>query len=224
MNTKIIASENLVEAHIEGHDYHANDVVSFNGAVFRCKQDHKSTSLTAPIVNNMINEAYWEVKGAIGNAINQLNTSLNGFLTRPKEDGTREYYNEVTGEWVNFSSGGAELLWTNASPTSNFDAQTINLDLSEYDYVIVEMKYYISTVESATSPYIKFIVPKNSNLYPLRVASEQNGVNYVSFRAITTNDSGVTFNIGSAIASNGWYTTNNGYGIPLKIYGCNISF
>ncbi|MEG1012187.1 MAG: hypothetical protein RSE54_10010, partial [Ruthenibacterium sp.] len=37
------------------------------------------------------------------------------------------------------ASGGAKikLLWENASPTSAFPAQTIKVDLSKYDYIIV---------------------------------------------------------------------------------------
>ena len=39
--------------------------------------------------------------------------------------------------------GGTEkpiLLWTNPSPSSSFSAQTLNIDLTGYDYLIFEIK------------------------------------------------------------------------------------
>lgn len=41
---------------------------------------------------------------------------------------------------MDFASGGGmqyDLLWTNPSPTAQFNAQTISLNLSEYDYILV---------------------------------------------------------------------------------------
>ena len=38
---------------------------------------------------------------------------------------------------LGYISSSLELLWTNASPTASFSAQTVSLDLSEYNLVFI---------------------------------------------------------------------------------------
>ena len=144
-----------------------------------------------------------------------INTSLNGLKTRPKEDGTREYYNEVTGKWVNFSSGEAELLWSNASPTSVFSAQTISLDLSNYDYILIEGLRSISYPNDKTK--VLSLCPKGQTVN-YSVSSDGTTDNGAA-RTVTVSNAGVTFSNAHSSGS-----TQNYFAIPLKIYGCNISF
>lgn len=104
------------------------------------------------------------------------------------------------------------LLWTNASPTSNFLAQTISLDLSEYDAVeIISRGSIISTNDFRTITKIKkdtqgFIVAQ-TNLLIRRSAN------------ITNN--GIVFGDGSKYATyNDFaFSVENSWIIPFMIYG-----
>lgn len=133
------------------------------------------------------------------------------------------------------SGGGTEetLIWTNPSPSANFDAQTISLDLSEYTSVRIEGwresdgRYYFSQIlpiGKATGITIFFPV----------VASNNVGI-YASLRTVTTTSSSIEFShsmrwsqSGSAVAEGAnigdlWdkvtVTLNNSLVIPQKIYG-----
>lgn len=101
------------------------------------------------------------------------------------------------------------LLWTNSSPTTNFNAQTIELDLTNYDGVIVE---FASTVRETLGVYTSRIkVAKNVS------GAIGGGFTTSTFgvaRGVTSvTNSGVVFN--DAHASN----KDNSYMIPIKIYG-----
>ena len=114
-------------------------------------------------------------------------------------------------EWADISEAGAmskwDLLWTNASPTSAFAAQTISLDLSGYDAVVVD-------VRAATDRDIHcwFLTPKGQEtamgFYVPTAAS-------IFLRDATASQSGV------AVGNGYWGVTNinNGCGLPYQIYG-----
>lgn len=100
-----------------------------------------------------------------------------------------------------------DLLWTNASPTSAFDAQTISLDLSKYSMV------YIVTRRKND----------NNNLHGSKIIKKgESGQIFtylfsagLSYREVSkVSDSGVIFNGGVYQEIN-----NSEYGIPIYIYG-----
>ena len=110
------------------------------------------------------------------------------------------------------------LLWTNASPTSNFAAQTVGLALSSYD--AVEIEYYGSTNKSA-SYIIKIKIGESSLLTGyLNPQTTKGYINLLS-RSISVTTSGITFDSGVAkrTADSSTVATNNSYCIPYKIYG-----
>ena len=97
-------------------------------------------------------------------------------------------------------------LWTNASPTSAFAAQTIALDLSGYDAIILVNRHWTNN-SLCRSHYI----PIDGNTYGCPV---QNYVGGWAGRTCTATASGVVFDSGVGTSGN----DNNG-GIPLAIYG-----
>ena len=101
------------------------------------------------------------------------------------------------------------LLWTNSTPTTNFSAKTVQLDLSNYDGVIVEFASTVRETIGGFSSRIK--VAKNvSGAIGGGFTTETFGV----ARTVTSvTNSGVVFN--DAHASN----TDNSYMIPIHIYG-----
>ena len=97
-----------------------------------------------------------------------------------------------------------KLLWQNPNPTAAFAAQTVALNLSDYDEVEIVAKR-LNTDTSimqtrATSDYIASI----ASVY---------GASTV-FRSATITTTGVSFGGGNLDGS-----VNNNYAIPLKIYG-----
>lgn len=101
-----------------------------------------------------------------------------------------------------------ELLWENASPTSNFAAQTVSLDLSGCDAVLVEYRLMTSTV-FVVSAFVKIGTSVFAN-----ATSATSGTHFQRVTEAKTN--GVVFD-GAYNASNS--AANNSVMIPQTIYG-----
>ena len=99
-----------------------------------------------------------------------------------------------------------ERAWQNASPTSEFAAQTISLDLSEYDFIMVLYMHRVTFQTTLSSTLKK---GQLGNL--ISVTSD----NLTGYRSVTFTDSGVTF--GECIYSK--TNSNNGFCVPYEIYG-----
>ena len=113
------------------------------------------------------------------------------------------------------------LLWTNASPTSAFAAQTISLDLSGYD--AVEIEYY-GSITVAASYIIKGKIGEPFFLFGyLNPQSTSAHINLLS-RSVSTATSGITFEGGFSkrTSDSTVYSNNNNYCIPYKIYGIKV--
>lgn len=98
------------------------------------------------------------------------------------------------------------LLWTNASPTSSFAAQTVSLDLSGYDAVLVTS----CLATTATNQDNAMLVMVGDSA---RLCGTDNANNAFN-RDLTVLSSGVQFYTGQTGTS-----SQNGSRIPLKIYG-----
>lgn len=103
-----------------------------------------------------------------------------------------------------------ELLWTNASPTSAFAAQTVALDLSGYDFVMVVYQHW-TVADVNNSAFCR--IGKYG-----RLLSHDYTLAYRDYRPETT---GIYFNIGVEVAT---YKSSNviqnaSAVIPLQIYG-----
>lgn len=111
-----------------------------------------------------------------------------------------------------------KLLWTNASPTSEFAAQTISLTLSSYDAVEIVCRY--STTSDSRTRYICDVGSSASIdwFYYTVVAGKYMGVK--SRNEVSASTTGVTFGACTTKPGNSTdSTTTNGYIIPIKIYG-----
>ena len=103
-----------------------------------------------------------------------------------------------------------DLIWANASPSSEFAGQTLNIDLSAYKII------YITFVGNKVSPnesYTMFIVDKNKG----HMAIGWYGAKY-SERLIRILNSTIVFGDAKYISSS-TSATDNGYLVPFKIYG-----
>ena len=104
-----------------------------------------------------------------------------------------------------------KLLWTNPSPSSNFSAQTVSLDLSDYDEIEL---FYAGTTDYANTAidYIKVAIGKGGLL--------NMSANEIWWRYVTASSTGVTFDTGYRTPTYGANSTaDNKFIIPLKFYG-----
>ena len=105
-----------------------------------------------------------------------------------------------------------DLLWTNASQSSNFPAQTVGLNLSNYDAVCVVYRNQKGSDAGWNASHVVFRgVPTEGMVF------NGNGGNL--FRVTEMSDSGVTFQKGRTSNSYGSSTEDNQYAIPIRIYG-----
>lgn len=102
-------------------------------------------------------------------------------------------------------------LWENASTTSAFSAQTISVDLSDYDFVCI--LYYDSTPATHTTRSFFAEVGTNGMLDCTET--------HIMRRSATVNTSGVVFGNGTYMGAypSATMTDYNDFCIPYKIYG-----
>ena len=114
-----------------------------------------------------------------------------------------------------------ELLWENASPTSSFAQQTVNLNLSEYAGIEIVFKAHIARDFVFSTGYI----PKDNHrhvLFGMNYILETNSDADLVLRGFALSNSGVVFESGKY---NGMETVSDAVAesdkgcIPLKIYG-----
>ena len=99
------------------------------------------------------------------------------------------------------------LLYTNASPGSTFAAQTLALDLSAYDSVLIE--YYVNIATLGYLPSIR-VAKGRENLMSMTIAD---GSRYT--RNVSVNAAGLTF--GDAYLNG--QSVSNASNVPLRIFG-----
>ena len=107
---------------------------------------------------------------------------------------------------VNKPSAVFQWLWTNDAPSSAFAAQTVELDLTTYDAVLI-------TFAQGTR-FGSLIALKDGNNYFVTIGIDSTANNYYYKRAAAVDSSGVTFSTGYQNT-----TTGTSYAIPQKIYG-----
>ena len=120
--------------------------------------------------------------------------------------------NFVSGVYLNGSpSEYQKLLWTNPSPSSSFAAQTVSLDLSDYDEIEVICRPYATEASYFTS---RVKVGNNGMIYsqtgygnPVRIYGTQ--------RNFTPTSTGVAFGDGLDFSA----SVSNVYCVPYQIYG-----
>lgn len=109
-----------------------------------------------------------------------------------------------------------KLVWKNASPTSAFAPQKINIDLSDADIIKVFFKRYTTaTKEFCADVYVH---AAGTMLFGFGEADGA-GVSFVT-RLISVDESGVTFEKGhdKVITSTSAGGENRSSGVPVRIY------
>ena len=144
------------------------------------------------------------------------------------DDITAEIY--VQGLWKEFNPGTTlsqpvtpnietkTLLWENPAPTSDFAAQTVALDLSDYD--ACRVLYIGINTEGAYLKSVDVPVGKNGRMDLIMGNAGYQGTTGTTFfaggRNFIVNTSGIEFKAGYRYAST---TADNRVCIPVEIYG-----
>ena len=110
---------------------------------------------------------------------------------------------------INISGLEMYLLWTNASPTSAFNSQTLTIDLTDYELIVIEALAYITS--SPNNGIFSSIFKKEIGVTYGIVTHYNNNTGDGGVRNITFSNSSIEIS-----ASN---LNNNSYCIPYKIYG-----
>lgn len=113
------------------------------------------------------------------------------------------------------SGGEPELLWTNPNPTAAFGAQTVTIDLTAYNGVIIKFRKSNTVSYSIYVPKITITsdnCPAVAN--PVGTSWRENGASYRLVTAIS--DSGITFSRGGFADGTAF---NDNVLKPLQIYG-----
>ena len=114
-----------------------------------------------------------------------------------------------------------DLLWTNQSATSDFNAQTISSlnDISNYDYILIDFRNYKEN-ESALTQIFKSKIDGMGFLTSNFVASS---IEYRRTRRFTLAQTSITFEDNYQMASNATTPAiNNACLIPVQIIGIKL--
>lgn len=122
------------------------------------------------------------------------------------------------GTWSTVSGGSMTTLWQNASPTSQFAAQTITLSdaAANYDYVLVLMKFTTDANGTLVSEVLKY-----DATYPGFTLMLNTGGNRTATRdgSFTTANNGLSMAFLNCTYNNG---ANQGMLVPYKIFGIKL--
>lgn len=114
---------------------------------------------------------------------------------------------------------GGTILWTNPNPTSAFAEQTINLDMSDYNYIEIYYRFYTG----ATGEQIATKIPVGSSAKFINEVWLEGIGETIAMRTVHTSSNNIVVTNTSVVAlSDGTLrTTNlaNGTMIPTKVIG-----
>lgn len=158
------------------------------------------------------------VKGNVvtGTMVNRAGTTVQAAAVTQDDDNTyfavpeAAYYDKNSKIATANSNLGAKLLWTNESTGSAFKEQTISIS-STFDYCII---VFVHDTSSRLEEHAIIMAPRNSTQYYSAIGSRDQ-----IRRDVKYSDTGI-------FIGNGIYLPNtimNGYLIPYKIYGINIT-
>lgn len=111
---------------------------------------------------------------------------------------------------LNDTKQSTELLWENASPTSEFAMQSLPIDTAGYTFLDVEFRIsYHTDVKVFRRAAVGVTTSCFSDDYYGKIIT----------RIINLEGSNVVFNAAYFYDTYGSYIENNGYMIPVRIYG-----
>lgn len=112
------------------------------------------------------------------------------------------------------------LLWLNPSPTTAFAAQTLSMDLSDYEAVIIRFSYRSNYNTDNQKLYQLFnYVPKDGIAHWVATSLGSGSTSYLYGRDVTVTDTGIVFTNAGYGTHGSTSGTDTLYIIPTEIYG-----
>ena len=128
---------------------------------------------------------------------------------------------ELAKEEINNLIGGACIkykLWENASPSSNFPAQTLDISWEDYDFILIHFRHY-TTANYCTTNIIAINDTFNT-AFLNSALPHMNSYLYLYGRTLNFEDGGIMFHEGYSHDTNSaTEKQGNEYAVPLVIYG-----
>lgn len=196
------------------------DGVADNGTEFSyARGDHRHPSDTSKVDVTTFNQSIQDIIDDI-NSINGTIRTINGNITTINGNITNlqnsKQNNLTAGAGIDLinniisSKLNIDLLWTNSATNTDFEGQTLDIDLTSYKLVLVcYCTHKTLRSENWTSVLIK---DKQACLFC--------GTNSFRTRAVNVTNSSITFYGATTVSAyNGVPATDNGYVIPTFIYG-----
>lgn len=140
------------------------------------------------------------------NADNALRNSIN-LETTARQEAINNIENMINNGVLKF-----DLLWTNANPKSEFAQQTISVNLSTYDLILID--FFRDSISDLTS---QILIPSESQYSSITMYSWPLAT--ILYREFHIADNSISFSDGARMINFGTDTHDNYKMIPYKIYG-----
>lgn len=201
LNEKIGFSKAISDAYDSSTTYSAGQYCIYNNMLWRSLLDNN-------LANTPAEGTYWTTTSVSKNLITKNGEGKFGYLG-------------ADDSFIPFKSGEEPvLLWENPNPTSAFDAQKIDLDLSEYDNVIISVATINGSAGQMTINNV--LLPKNLSTI-VGISGSYSGNNIGTRQVRIIDDTGITFGYGS-YRGKAPSADDRGWGIPQKIWGVPTKF
>mgnify|MGYP004449651141 CR=1 FL=1 len=158
--------------------------------------------------------------GTLSGAVSKLNNDLTAsdsltFNFEYDSDIDSYGFIDKEGEFMLFGGAKPKLLWTNPNPTSALNPTTLDVDLSKFNYIIVQYRGL-----NSSSDFHFELIKKNFNTQILFGTPAALG----SFRRdFNSTDTTISILNGYAVNSSGaWYGYANAV-IPYQIFGISLN-
>ena len=191
-------------------------VVTGTDGVSRTYTDSTYISKSVPVFDVASNGNCFAFFGTATDGLTDPKLIINGEMAFGTEADAAVARTNLGVTLANLGGVSMKSLWINASPTSDFATQTISLNLSGYEYVLVRYLYstdyqslnQIAIVKVGGGAYLTFTGVASTNIY-------------LSQRTISVGSDSVVFGapVYKTYASTSKPTANNKYCIPVEIIG-----
>ena len=191
-------------------------VVTGIDGIARTYTDSTYISKSVPVFDVASNGNCFAFFGAATDGLTDPKLIINGEMAFGTEADAAVARTNLGVTLANLGGVSMKSLWINASPTSDFATQTISLNLSGYEYVLVRYLYstdyqslnQIAIVKVGGDAYLTFTGGASTNIY-------------LSQRTISVGSDSVVFGapVYKTYASTSKPTANNKYCIPVEIIG-----
>ena len=199
-------------------------VVKGTDGVSRTYTDSTYISKSVPVFDVASNGNCFAFFGTATDGLTDPKLIINGEMAFGTEADAAVARTNLGVTLANLGGVSMKSLWTNASPTSNFAAQTLDSsdsipNLSNYEYVLV--RYLYSTDYQSDDQIAVFKVGRAGYLTFTGVASTSSGNIFLSQRTISVGSDSVAFGapVYKNYSSTANATANNKYCIPIEIIG-----